>query len=68
MRARGIFLEIHARLPAPLAKLFHIESRVLTLRLPEDSDADIEVGWRSCPKPCATSRTCRSFAAKSRIF
>ncbi|BCM19222.1 hypothetical protein MJ8_29950 [Mesorhizobium sp. J8] len=41
MRARGIFLEIRARLPAPLRKLLHIESRVLTLRLPEDSDADV---------------------------
>ncbi|TGS10332.1 hypothetical protein EN852_027085 [Mesorhizobium sp. M2E.F.Ca.ET.209.01.1.1] len=42
MRARGIFLEIRARLPAQLRKLLHIESRVLTLRLPEDSDADVE--------------------------
>ncbi|BCM17423.1 hypothetical protein MJ8_11890 [Mesorhizobium sp. J8] len=42
MRARGIFLEIRARLPPPLRKLLHIESRVLTLRLPEDSDADVE--------------------------
>lgn len=41
-RARGIFLEIRARLPAPLKKLLHIESRVLTLRLPEGSDADVE--------------------------
>ncbi|PBC09169.1 hypothetical protein [Mesorhizobium sp. WSM3859] len=42
MRARGIFLEIRARLPAQLRKLLHIESRVLTLRLPEGSDADVE--------------------------
>ena len=42
MRARGIFLEIRARLPAPLRKLLHIESRVLALRLPDDSDADVE--------------------------
>lgn len=42
VRARGIFLEIRARLPAPLRKLLHIESRVLTLRLPEGSDADPE--------------------------
>ncbi|MBZ9841353.1 hypothetical protein [Mesorhizobium sp. CA5] len=42
MRARGIFLEIRARLPAHLRKLLHIESRVLTLRLPENSDADVE--------------------------
>ncbi|TGP55647.1 hypothetical protein EN873_09705 [bacterium M00.F.Ca.ET.230.01.1.1] len=42
VRARGIFLEIRARLPAQLRKLLHIESRVLTLRLPEDSDADVE--------------------------
>ena len=42
IRARGIFLEIRARLPAPLRKLLHIESRVLTLRLPEGSDADVE--------------------------
>ncbi|CDX55929.1 conserved hypothetical protein [Mesorhizobium plurifarium] len=41
MRARGIFLEIRARLPTSLRKLLHIESRVLTLRLPEDSDADV---------------------------
>ncbi|RWD74899.1 hypothetical protein [Mesorhizobium sp.] len=43
MRARGIFLKIRARLPAPLKKLLHIESRVLTLRLPEGSDADAKV-------------------------
>ncbi|WP_430682246.1 hypothetical protein [Mesorhizobium australafricanum] len=42
MRARGIFLEIRARLPAQLRKLLHIESRVLTLRLPEGSDADVK--------------------------
>lgn len=42
IRARGIFLEIRARLPAPLRKLLHIESRVLTLRLPEGSDADVQ--------------------------
>lgn len=41
VRARGIFLEIRARLPVPLKKLLHIESRVLTLRLPEGTDADI---------------------------
>ncbi|MDG4877507.1 hypothetical protein P9273_20620 [Mesorhizobium sp. WSM4935] len=40
MRARGIFLEMRARLPIALRKLLHIESRVLTLRLPEGSDAD----------------------------
>ena len=42
VRARGIFLEIRARLPPPLRKLLHIESRVLTLRLPEGSDANVE--------------------------
>ncbi|TPI12497.1 hypothetical protein FJW06_17250 [Mesorhizobium sp. B4-1-3] len=42
MRARGIFLEIRARLPASLRKLLHIESRVLTLRLPEGVDADVQ--------------------------
>lgn len=41
IRARGIFLEIRARLPAALKKLLHIESRVLTLRLPEGTDADV---------------------------
>ncbi|MBZ9811086.1 MULTISPECIES: hypothetical protein [unclassified Mesorhizobium] len=41
VRASGIFLEIRARLPVPLKKLLHIESRVLTLRLPEGADADI---------------------------
>lgn len=41
VRARGIFLEIRARLPADLRKLLHIESRVLTLRLPEGTDADV---------------------------
>ncbi|RWD30241.1 MAG: hypothetical protein EOS22_07245 [Mesorhizobium sp.] len=42
MRARGIFLEIRARLPPALRNLLHIESRVLTLRLPEGSDADVD--------------------------
>ncbi|TPI82032.1 hypothetical protein [Mesorhizobium sp. B2-8-9] len=42
MRARGIFLEIRARLPTSLRKLLHIESRVLTLRLPEGVDADVQ--------------------------
>ena len=42
VRARGIFLEIRARLPAPLRKLLHIESRVLSLRLPEGVDADVQ--------------------------
>jgi hypothetical protein len=42
VRARGIFLEIRARLPAALRKLLHIESRKVTLRLPEGSDADIQ--------------------------
>ncbi|PBC06643.1 hypothetical protein [Mesorhizobium sp. WSM3859] len=42
MRTRGIFLEIRARFPAYLRKLLHIESRVLTLRLPEGSDADVQ--------------------------
>lgn len=43
VRARGIFLEVRARLPAALKKLLHIESRVLALRLPEDSDADVKL-------------------------
>ncbi|AZO09502.1 MULTISPECIES: hypothetical protein [unclassified Mesorhizobium] len=42
VRARGIFLEMRTRLPTALKKLLHIESRVLTLRLPEGSDADVE--------------------------
>jgi hypothetical protein len=42
MRTRGIFLEIRARFPAYLRKLLHIESRALTLRLPEGSDADVQ--------------------------
>ncbi|CDX12530.1 conserved hypothetical protein [Mesorhizobium plurifarium] len=42
VRARGIFLEMRARLPAASRKLLHIESRVLTLRLPEGSGADVE--------------------------
>lgn len=41
VRARGIFLEMRARLPAALRKLLHIESRLLTLRLPEGMDADV---------------------------
>ncbi|MBZ9988863.1 hypothetical protein LB572_17330 [Mesorhizobium sp. BH1-1-5] len=41
VRARGIFLEVRSRLPASLKKLLHIESRVLTLRLPEGVDADV---------------------------
>ncbi|WP_246505791.1 hypothetical protein [Mesorhizobium silamurunense] len=43
VRARGIFLDIRARLPAASRKLLNIESRVLALRLPEeDSDADVQ--------------------------
>ena len=41
VRARGLFLEVRARLPGSLKKLLHIESRVLTLRLPEGDDADV---------------------------
>lgn len=33
---------MRARLPLPLRTLLHVESRVLTLRLPEGSDADVE--------------------------
>lgn len=42
VRARGLFLEIRARLPGELKKLLHIESRVLTLRLPQDTAADVK--------------------------
>lgn len=42
IRARGIFLEMRARLPSASRKLLHIESRVLSLRLPEGSDADVK--------------------------
>jgi hypothetical protein len=42
VRARGLFLEVRARLPVASRKLLHIESRVLTLRLPEDVDADAQ--------------------------
>ncbi|MGX8012770.1 hypothetical protein ACVDG8_029290 [Mesorhizobium sp. ORM8.1] len=41
VRARGIFLEVRARLPSALKNLLHIESRVLTLRLPESADNDV---------------------------
>ncbi|UCI10778.1 hypothetical protein [Mesorhizobium sp. B1-1-8] len=42
VRARGIFLEVRARLPTPSKKLLHIESRVLILRLPEGAEADVQ--------------------------
>ncbi|TIT78244.1 MAG: hypothetical protein E5W45_06345, partial [Mesorhizobium sp.] len=42
MRTRGIFLEIRSRLPPALRNLLHIESRVLTLRLPEANEADVD--------------------------
>ncbi|MBZ9768829.1 hypothetical protein LB526_18900 [Mesorhizobium sp. CA6] len=42
VRSRGIFLEMRARLPLPLRTLLHLESRVLSLRLPEGSDPDVE--------------------------
>ncbi|MBZ9762461.1 hypothetical protein LB553_16485 [Mesorhizobium sp. CA8] len=42
VRARGIFLDMRARLPLALRKLLHIESTVLSLRLPEGDDADVE--------------------------
>ncbi|PBB40339.1 hypothetical protein CK222_28565 [Mesorhizobium sp. WSM3866] len=42
VRARGIFLEMRARLPTNLRSLLHSEPRVLTLRLPEGSHANVE--------------------------
>jgi hypothetical protein len=43
VRARGIFLEIRSRLPTEFQKLLHIESRVLTLRLSEVAEKDVQV-------------------------
>ncbi|MER9944820.1 hypothetical protein NKJ70_23255 [Mesorhizobium sp. M0092] len=43
VRAKGIFLEIRARLPTDFRKLLHIESRVLTLRLSEGAEDDLKV-------------------------
>ncbi|MER9252394.1 hypothetical protein NKI59_11345 [Mesorhizobium sp. M0598] len=43
VRARGIFLEIRARLPTEFRKLLNIESRVLTLRLSEGAENDVQV-------------------------
>ncbi|MER8550319.1 hypothetical protein NKH41_32645 [Mesorhizobium sp. M1169] len=43
VRARGIFLEIRARLPTEFSKLLNIESRVLTLRLSEGAENDGQV-------------------------
>ncbi|MER9894706.1 hypothetical protein NKJ40_21925 [Mesorhizobium sp. M0119] len=43
VRARGIFLEIRARLPTDFRKLLHIESRVLTLRLSQGAENDVQV-------------------------
>ncbi|MER8384143.1 hypothetical protein NKH14_01265 [Mesorhizobium sp. M1380] len=43
IRAKGIFLEIRARLPTDFRKLLHIESRVLTLRLSEGAEDDLKV-------------------------
>jgi hypothetical protein len=37
VRARGILLEIRARLPGPVKKMLDLEAGVLTLRAPEDS-------------------------------
>ncbi|TPJ74651.1 hypothetical protein FJ471_01480 [Mesorhizobium sp. B2-7-1] len=42
VRARDIFLEMRARLACDLRDLLRIESRVLTLRLPEGSDVDVD--------------------------
>lgn len=41
VRAKGILLEIRARLPAPLRKPLRIVSRVITLRVPQGVDADV---------------------------
>lgn len=41
VRARGIFLEVRSRLPMAARKLLNIESRVLTLRVPEGVEADV---------------------------
>jgi hypothetical protein len=43
VRAKGILLEIRARLPSPLRKLLDVEGGVLTLAMPE---AD-KIGFRS---------------------
>ncbi|MER8865781.1 hypothetical protein NKI19_18995 [Mesorhizobium sp. M0751] len=43
VRARGIFLEIRARLPTEFRKLLNIESRVLTLRMSEGAENDVQV-------------------------
>ncbi|MER9713228.1 hypothetical protein NKJ13_23680 [Mesorhizobium sp. M0174] len=43
VRARGIFLEIRARLPTEFRKLLNIESRVLTLRLSEGAENGVQV-------------------------
>ncbi|MES0155909.1 hypothetical protein NKJ81_20210 [Mesorhizobium sp. M0018] len=43
VRATGIFLEIRARLPTEFRKLLNIESRVLTLRLSEGAENDVQV-------------------------
>lgn len=42
VRARGIFLEMRARLPANERNLLHIESRILTLHLPEGCDTNVQ--------------------------
>lgn len=48
VRARGIFLEIRARVPTKFRKMLHIESRVLTLRLAEgeggENDVQVAIG------------------------
>ncbi|MER9331903.1 hypothetical protein [Mesorhizobium sp. M0488] len=43
VRARGIFLEIRARLPTEFRKLLNVESRVLTLRQSEGAENDVQV-------------------------
>jgi hypothetical protein len=42
VRAKGILLEIRARLPSAAKRLVHVEAGTIVLRVPEDTDDD----WR----------------------
>lgn len=42
VRAKGILLEIRARLPSATKRLVHVEAGTIVLRVPEDADDD----WR----------------------
>lgn len=68
VRARCIFLEVRARLPTEFRKLLHIESRVLTLRLSEGAENDVQVVFGIISKALQNIEDLPVIPVKSRTF